>query len=86
MGSGDVTQTRDLLRNEFDRLIAPPGQSGGGSGEMQGEGVRVSAAPGRRVDPGMSVLQDSVLGMPADGMNKTICSVMVMYSDRDILK
>lgn len=76
MGDGDATQTQELLGDEFDQIIAPPRQreveesSEVGRQERGREGIR--ATPGRRVDPGMSVLQDSVLGMTADGMDTGI--------------
>ena len=72
---GDETQTMELLDDEFDRLIPQSGgereESGeGGRGASSREEKEMAATRRavRRVDPGMSVLQDSVLGMPADGM------------------
>ena len=67
-----------MLGSELDRAL----REGGGEGVMSGEGVRreegargggvgesrVRQRVVRRADPGMSVLQDSVLGMRHDGM------------------
>ena len=50
-----------------------------GRQEEEREGMR--ATPGRKVDPGMSVLQDSVLGMTPDGMD-----TQILYSRKNITK
>ena len=73
------THTQEMLNEELSMVIGQPVE--GGRGES-GEGVREREEGGRRregevtarhravritVDPGMSVLQDSVLGMTPGG-------------------
>ena len=83
VSEGDDIETRQMLGNELDLFMGQPqGEREGGrreeeeggegenreGGEQGGERRRVKIRrPVRRVDPGMSVLQDSVLGMPPDG-------------------
>lgn len=81
-GGGNDSHTHELLTDELDRVITRAGveeegegercEGGEGDGERRedGGGWREGEARHRavlRVDPGMSVLQDSVLGMTADG-------------------
>ena len=77
---GDDARTRELLGDEVARVIALSGEERGEEGgrgggeEGRSDEVRGGRAGGgertvRRADPGMSVLQDSVLGMTADGEN-----------------
>ena len=97
-GGGDDGHTQELLTDELDRVITQPGveeegerwEEGEGEGEGReggddGRGWREGRARHRavrRVDPGMSVLQDSVLGMTADGIwtsHTTQCVILPFY-------
>ena len=75
---GDEIQTQDMLGGEFERAVTNGGEGREGvEGEEEGRRGRGAGRGGvvrrhgavRRVDPGMSVLQDSVLGLSADGEN-----------------
>lgn len=83
VSGGDDIETRQMLDNELDLFMGQPqGEREGGRREDEGgegenreggeEGgerrrMKIRQRNVRRVDPGMSVLQDSVLGMPPDG-------------------
>ena len=93
VNGGDNVQTREMLGNELDQFMGHRGGGGGGEGERGEEGGErregeeerggtegVRLRPPRavkRVDPGMSVLQDSVLGMRPDGKYRPLVLAII---------
>ena len=67
-GGDDDALAGEMLGNELNLLIGQGQEEGEGGGRGEGGGERrVRQRAVKRVDPGMSVLQDSVLGMHPDG-------------------